>query len=217
MTMRQVAVYVFRIRTNVVLVVASVIGYYFFSGVRTFAVVFSRQQYGLGQAQAALLFPVLGVGAVIGVLVSGRCSDRLAARGYRSAHIVAVLVAYFGAVAFLAPALLAGSLAVGLPLLVAAAGLLGAVNPPLDAARIDIMPTALLGRAESVRSLLRNVGDATAPVVFGVLGAHIGLQRTFLVMLLPMLLGGLLGLLALRSFPADVAAAQANDRRMVAR
>lgn len=60
-------------------------------------------------------------------------------------------------------------LPLAVPLLVLAAGCLGAANPPPDAARLDIMVPRLWGRAEAVRSLLHNAGDAGAPLVFGVL------------------------------------------------
>src|SRR5919204_6686732 len=47
------------------------------------------------------------------------------------------------------------------------AAVLSAANPPLDAARLDIMPPGLWGRAESVRTVVRTVGQATAPLLFG--------------------------------------------------
>jgi hypothetical protein len=47
----------------------------------------------------------------------------------------------------LAPAIATRAVAVALPLLIVGAILLGAPNPPLDAARLDIMPPGLRGRA----------------------------------------------------------------------
>ncbi len=212
----QAARYVFRIKTNVVLVVASVVGYYFFTGLRTFAVSYLETQYHLAQTTVSLLFPILGVGALAGVLVGGFASDRLLRRGVVNARVWAVLIAYFGAVVLLSPAIAVSTLAIGLPLLMVASGCLGAVNPPLDAARIDIMPVALLGRAEAFRSLLRNSADASAPAVFGFVSEAIGMRSTFLVMLAPMIAGGLLGLFALRTYARDVATASATDQRLAA-
>jgi hypothetical protein len=85
--------------------------------------------------------------------------------------------------------------------------LLGSTNPPLNATRIDIVPPPLLGRAEAVCSVLRNGADASAPLVFGLLGAHIGLRATFLWMTLPLGAAALLGLIGIRTYPADAAAA----------
>ena len=78
------------------------------------------------------------------------------------------------------------------PYLVAAAFFLGAQNPPLDAARLDIMPPLLWGRAEAVRTLLRSLAMALAPLLFGAVsdyvfgGGRSGLQWTFVVMLVPL-------------------------------
>jgi hypothetical protein len=50
------------------------------------------------------------------------------------------------------PPLISHSLEIGLPLLWLAGAALYGSNPPLDAARLDIMPHWLWGRAEGVRS-----------------------------------------------------------------
>ena len=47
------------------------------------------------------------------------------------------------------------------------AALISAANPPLDAARLDIMPSGLWGRAESTRTFLRSLAQALAPLLFG--------------------------------------------------
>ena len=44
--------YVLRVRTNVVLIVASACGYYFLAGVQTFGIEFTTHQYGINQAVA---------------------------------------------------------------------------------------------------------------------------------------------------------------------
>jgi hypothetical protein len=46
---------------------------------------------------------------------------------------------------------------------VAAGFLLAAANPPLDAARLDVMPPRLWGRAEGTRSVVRTGLEALAP------------------------------------------------------
>ena len=55
---------------------------------------------------------------------------------------------------------------------VGAMALISAANPPLDAARLDIMPAGLWGRAESTRTFIRSVTQALAPLVFGGLARH---------------------------------------------
>jgi hypothetical protein len=90
---------------------------------------------------------------------------------------------------------------------------LSAQNPPLDAARLDIMPALLWGRAESVRTLLRSLAQALAPLLFGAASDHVfgggrsGLQWTFVVMLVPLAASAYLLFLARRTYPRDVATA----------
>ena len=105
------------------------------------------------------------------------------------------------------PGVLGHSLTPALWFDIAGAALLSAANPPLDAARLDIMPAPLWGRAESTRTVARSLAQALAPIVFGLMadlinGAHleeapigthplhhvtqhsaVGLQYTFLIML----------------------------------
>ena len=53
------------------------------------------------------------------------------------------------------------------------AAFLAAANPPIQAARLDIMPAGLWGRAESTRTLIRSLIQALAPLVFGGLAAAV--------------------------------------------
>ena len=98
------------------LILASSTGYFFFAGVRTFAVLFISRRFGLPQAVTTLLVPLVGVGAIAGILTAGRISDRLIRRGWVDARIVVAAAGYLAAAALFLPALLTTSLAVGLPL-----------------------------------------------------------------------------------------------------
>lgn len=134
------------------------------------------------------------------------------------------------AAALLVPALLGGELSWTLPLLIAASAAFAARNPPLDAARLDIMHHRLWGRAEGVRTFLRRLMVATAPVAFGVLadaldhgggsaGQHglgsgasaAGLRLAFLILCATLVLGGQLTFRARRTYPRDVATAIASE------
>ena len=100
---------------------------------------------------------------------------------------------------------------VAVPLLVLGTGLLAATNPPLDAARLDGVPPPLWGRAESVRTAARTLGEFAAPLFFGYASSHFfaadGLRWTLLICLSALVVAGLLGILALRTYPGDAAAA----------
>ena len=81
MTTWQVMRHVLRVRTNVTIIVASALGYFFLAGLRTFAVVFASGQFRVGQGLATVVLAVIGLGAVGGLLVAGRLADRLVGEG----------------------------------------------------------------------------------------------------------------------------------------
>ena len=208
--------YVLRVRTNVILIAASACGYYFLAGVQTFGSEFAKDQYGINQALANLLLVVVGLGAVGGVLLGGALGDRLLRHGFLNGRIgTAAIAAALTAVLFV-PAIFTRSALSALPYLTAATFVLSAQNPPLDAARLDIMPPLLWGRAEAVRTLLRSLAQALAPLLFGAVSDHVfgggrsGLQWTFAVMVLPLAASAALLFRGLRTYPADVAAAAAS-------
>ena len=210
--------YVLRVRTNVVFIVTSALGYFYFAGLRSFAIIFVTGHYGISQSVASVLTLVVGIGALAGVYLGGRTADRLLGRGRINARVVVPMVALLTITVFLAPGIVTTSLFVALPLLTVGAGLLGAANPPLDAARLDIIHPALWGRAEGVRTLLRTLGEAAAPALFGLTsdtlfgGGDHGLEYTFLVFLIMPIIAGLLACAALRTYPRDVATAAESYR-----
>jgi predicted MFS family arabinose efflux permease len=208
--------YVLRVRTNLVLIAASACGYYFLAGLQTFGLEFSKDQYGINQATASSLLLVVGAGALAGVLFGGAVGDWLLKRGFLNARVMTPAVAAALTAILFIPAIFTRGAVTAVPYLVAAAFFLGAQNPPLDAARLDIMPPLLWGRAEAVRTLLRSLAMALAPLLFGAVsdyvfgGGRSGLQWTFVVMLVPLGASSWLLFKGLRTYPADVAAAAAG-------
>ena len=201
--------YVLRVRTNVVLIISSACGYFFLTGVETFGLEFVKGQYHIEQVLANLLMLVIGAGAVVGVLVGGRLGDALVRRGRLNGRILVAAVAAIATSVLFIPALLTHSTFAALPYISFAALALSAQNPPIDAARLDIMPPLLWGRAEGIRTFLRTGTQAIAPLAFGGLSDLVGLRATFLVMLVPFFASGVILLRALRTDPVDVATAAA--------
>jgi MFS family permease len=207
--------HVLAVRTNVILIVSSACAYYFLGGVQTFGSQFTKQQYDINQAVANLLLLLVGLGAIGGVLLGGALGDRLLRRGYLNGRILVSAISAGLAVVVFAPALFSRSASHAVLWLLFAVLLLSAQNPPLDAARLDIMPSFLWGRAEAVRTFLRGIAQALAPLLFGAVSDHVfgggrsGLQWTFVVMLLPLLASAYLLFRALRTYPRDVASAAA--------
>ena len=228
--------YILRVPTNLLLIISSSLGYFFLAGLQTFAVVFLRGHYGSSEATATLVLGLLVVGALIGTLVSGRLTDTLVQRGKLGARIWVPAVSYLAAAALLGIGLLTGHLTPAIWFFVGGSAFISAANPPLDAARLDIMPAGLWGRAESTRTFLRSLTQALAPLLFGALadlvaglepaqapiGTHThgpvssttgtALQVTFLIMLAALAAAGLSLLRARHTYPTDVATAGASWR-----
>jgi len=225
--------YILRVPTNMLMIVSSSLGYFFFAGLQTFAVVFVRGHYHAGQATATLVLGLLVLGALLGTLASGPITDALVRRGRLEARVWVPALCYLGAAALLIPGLLSGHLATAVWFDVGGAALISAANPPLDAARLDIMPSGLWGRAESTRTFLRSLAQALAPLLFGAIadlvagfvpaqapiGTHThgivssasgtGLQVSFLIMLSTLAAAGVFLLRARDTYPTDVATAGA--------
>ncbi len=229
--------YCLRVRTNLILIVASSLGYFFFSGLQTFTLIFLREHFGMSQGGATLLVIVVGVGVIGGLLVAGNLGDKLIRNGHLDGRILIGAFGFLLAAVFLAPGIVSTSLAVSVPLFVLAGIAVSAPNPGLDAARLDVMPARMWGRAEAVRTVLRQTLVAFAPLLFGVVSEAFGggrtgfgsgvnlthgqidrahatsLEYTFLLMLVTVVAGGLILLRARRTYPSDVASATESDRR----
>jgi MFS family permease len=225
--------YVLSIPTNVLMIISSSLGYFYFSGLSTFALLFVRGHYHASQATAELVLALLVAGAMAGTLVSGRITDALLRQGFVEVRVWVPALCYLGAAALLIPGILGSHLTPAVWFDVAGASLLSAANPPLDAARLDIMPAGLWGRAESTRTVLRSFAQALAPLVFGGLadliagiapeqapigthpgvispGAARGLEISFLLLLGTLAAAGVVLLRARSTYPRDVATAAAS-------
>ena len=209
------AKYVLGVRTNLLLIAATACGYYFFAGIQTFGSEFMKLQYGIDQGLANLLLLGVGGGAIAGVVAGGNIGDWLLRKGYLSGRITTAVIGAVGTTLLFIPALLTGSAFTALPYLVAAVAFLSLQNPTIAAAQLDIMPPSLWGRAEALRTMLRSLAMALAPLLFGVVSDHIfgggrsGLQWTFVVMLVPLGASAWLLFKARRTYPQDVATAAA--------
>jgi MFS family permease len=226
--------YIFSIPSNVLMIAGSSLGYFYFAGLQTFALLFVKGHYGAGQAKAELALALLVVGAVIGTLVGGRLPDGLVKRGDLAARVWFPGVCYVGAALCLIPGFVGSSLTPALWFDVAGAALISAANPPIQAARLDVVPAGLWGRTQSALTVVRSLAQALAPLVFGAvsqlvagivpsqapIGTHphaptshatTGLQITFLIMLSALVAAGILLFRARHTFASDVATAAASE------
>jgi hypothetical protein len=147
-------------------------------------------------------------------------------------------VCYIAAAVLLIPGLLGDHLFPAAWFDIGGAALISAANPPLDAGRLDIIVSKLWGRAESVRTLLRTVAQAIAPLLFGAVADLVagitpsqapigtkpeggisaatarGLEVSFLLMLIPLAAAGIILLRGRHNYPRDVATAAASESRV---
>ncbi len=228
--------YTLSIPSNVTMIISSSLGYFFFSGLVTFALLFVRGHYGANALMSDLVLGLMVAGAMIGTLVSGWLGDLLLRRGMLTSRIWLPAGCYLGAALLLIPGFVSTHLTPALWFDVAGAALISAANPPLNAARLDIMPAGLWGRAESVRTVFRSLAQALAPLLFGVLASLIagfyplqapigthppaaesirnahGLEITFLIMLTTLAAAGIVLLRGRHNYPRDVATAGASNQ-----
>ena len=213
--LRTVVVYVVRVRTNIVLMLSSALGYYVFAGLRTFGFEFAEVRYGASPAAVVVVVGVAGLAGLVGVVTGGRLADRLLSNGWARVRVVLPALTLLAMAAAFVPAVLVTSLAIAVPLLVAAAVFLALSNPPLDAARLDVLPPPLRGRAESIKTVLRSGLEAVAPVAFGATAQLLGsggsgLVWAMLIGAVPLLVSPVLLLVyGRRAYLGDVATASA--------
>lgn len=219
--------YVLTVPTNLLLIVASSFGYFYIAGIQTFAIVYVRGRFDVGQSTATALLVAVGLAVIIGTLASGQISDRLIGRGHPTSRPLVGGICMLLAAGFLLPGFAASAMLLAMPLMLVGAAAIGATNPPVNAARLDIMHSRLWGRAESVRNFFQTLLKSSAPLVFGYLsgvlggpesvdtaqgGGAEGLARSFMVLTAVLLLGGIILLIARRAYPRDVATAMASER-----
>ncbi len=226
--------YIFSIPSNVAMIIGSSLGYFYFAGLQTFALLFVKGHYHASQATAELVLALLVTGAAIGTVLGGQLSDSMLERGNLAARVWLPGVCYIGAGLALIPGFVVGSLNTALWFDVAGAALISAANPPIQAARLDVMPAGLWGRASSALTAVRSLAQALAPLLFGavselvagivpqqaLIGTHphapssattTGLQVSFLIMIAALFAAGVILIRARSSFTSDVATAVAAE------
>jgi hypothetical protein len=200
-------------------------------------VLFARGRFGVSQGAATALTVAVGAAAIVGVVGAGRLADRRLEHGHINSRLTVAGSGYLLAALVFIPALLTTNLAIALPLIMVAAAAVTAPNSPGDAARLDVVPSRMWGRTESIRTFIRTILEAFAPLLFGFVSelfsnstsggfaegvnnkaAHVsaaaasGLAYTFLIMMGPLAGAGLFVLIARRFYPTDVASAEASER-----
>ena len=173
---------------------------------------FFKQAFDLSATKAGAFVPLIGGGAIIGLVGGGELADHLLRRGMANARVYVTAVASVLASVLLLPAFLTSSLPLAAVLLVLGSTCLTVPVAPSEALMSDVVPGALRGRAAAIRSVVRAL-SALAPLIVGFLSDLTDLP-TALAMVTPMYaVGGLVMLLAARTYAADLAFVAADARR----
>jgi MFS family permease len=176
------------------------------------AVEYFKRVHDLGAASAGGLTALLGAGSVIGILAGGFVADRWVRRGVVNARIYVVA---FGSIAgglLLMPAFASSNLLVTAPLFFLGGLFLTFPLAPGEAVVSDVIVGELRGRAAAVRSFLRSFA-AIGVLIVGGLSELITLRWALVAVCPAYVVGGLLVLLATRTYPKDLAFVAAEARR----
>jgi MFS family permease len=171
-----------------------------------------KQAHGLSESEAGAYAIVVGAGSGLGIVLGGQIADRLLRRGVVNARVFVPAIAMLAGFFVLLPALLVDELTLATPLFFAGGFLLTVPVAPADALMTDVVVAPLRGRAASARSLVRSVA-AASPLLVGALSDLWTLEAA-LAMLSPLLaVGGLVMLIAARTYPSDLAFVMAEAER----
>jgi predicted MFS family arabinose efflux permease len=185
-------------------VLAITLGQLLLTGIQFWAVEFFKREHGLEEAGAGGIAAIFGLGAAVGTLAGGIVSDRFLRRGVVCARVYAVAIGGVGAALLLTPAFAAGSLPLAVPLFVVGGAFMLVPLAPVEALLNDVIVPELRGRASTVRSVVRGIGNA-GPLVVGGLSVAFGLRGAFVILCPIYAAGGIAVLFAARHYPADVA------------
>jgi branched-chain amino acid transport system ATP-binding protein len=210
MTTRQAYREILKVRTFHASVWSSTIASLFYGGIGTWTVTYLVRYQNLSVPQGASAVSLFAVGGLVGALVAGYLADWLIFIGFPSARILMAGACRVGVFPLMYVAFTVHNTPVMLIMFTIGAVVLTASQPPLAAARLDVLHPSLRGRGTSLDALMQSLASAASPVVFGILSDHIGLRGAFLTLIPLSALGGIVLLLfAVRSYSADERRVQA--------
>jgi MFS family permease len=220
-TVREVGRELLRIPTMWFGVIAVTISQLLLNGLQFWAVPYYKRVHHLSATKAGAITAAFGLGAAVGIIAGGFFADRLLRAGKVNARVYVVAFGSIGASLLLFPGFASTNLALSGSLMVIGGFLLTVPIAPAEALMTDVVVAQLRGRASSVRSVVRSL-SSVGPFAIGGLSAllmssglsHADSLRFALVAFTPLYaVGGLVMLLAARTYGSDVAFVVAESRR----
>jgi sugar phosphate permease len=204
---------ILRIRSMWFGVIGITISQALLSGLGFWGVPYFKEVHHLSASAAGGYVIIFGLGAAIGVVTGGFVADRILRRGIVNARIYVVVVSSLIATIAFVPAFLSTDLLVTLPLFFVGGIFLTLPVAPADALLTDVVVAPLRGRAAGIRSLVRSAAGLMPVVIGGLKGVYD--LRIALVIVTPVYaIGGLIMLIAARTYPSDLAFVVAESRRL---
>ena len=217
-SVRQAYGEILRVRTYLAALVSSTIASLFFGGIGVWTVTFLIRFHDLSLAEATSAISLFALGGLVGAVLSGSVADFLTHAGHRAARVFVAGTARLLTMPLLLLAFWIENTPLMLTLFTVGAMTLTAAQPPLNAARADVLHPSLRGRGTSLDAVCQSIAGAASPVIFGILADSYDLRTAFLV-LIP--LTGVAGLvlltLGLASYGRDERKVEELIRREVGR
>ena len=207
---------ILRVRTYVAALVSSTIASLFFGGIGVWTVTFLIRFHDLSLAEATSAISLFALGGLVGAVLSGYVADHLTHAGHRAARVFVAGLARLLTMPLLLVAFWIENTPLMLTLFTVGALCLTAAQPPLNAARADVLHPSLRGRGTSLDAVCQSIAGAASPVIFGILADTYDLRTAFLILIPLTGVGGLVLLtLGLASYGADERRVQEQVRREV--
>jgi MFS family permease len=184
---------------------------FFSTALGVWGVDYFKQQFHLSATKAGALTPAIGAGAAIGLIGGGELADWLLKRGVLNARVYVTAVSSVFATVFFLPAFFTHSLPIAAVCLFFGSFCMTAPVAPSEALTSDVIPAVLRGRAAAIRSIVRAL-SALAPLIVGALADRYTLASALAIVTPLYAIGGLVMLLAAKSYPADLAFVAADAR-----
>jgi predicted MFS family arabinose efflux permease len=184
---------------------------FFASALSVWGVDYFKQQFHVSATKAGALTPAIGAGAALGLIGGGEVADWLLKRGVLNARVYVTAVTSVLATVFFLPAFFSHNLGMSAVFLFFGSLCMTAPVAPSEALTSDVVPGDLRGRAAAIRSIVRAL-SALAPLVVGVLADRFTLSHALAIISPIYAIGGIVMLLAAKTYPADLAFVAADAR-----
>lgn len=204
MTLRQAYREILRVRTFTAAMASSAIASLFFGAIGVWSATYMVRYLDFNLSQAATATALLAIGGIVGALTAGYIADALAHSGHPASRLLVSATARIATAPLLFIAFSMSNPVLMLVFFFLGALTLTAAQPPLNAARADVLHPSLRGRGTSLDAVAQALGAAAAPILMGVLADATSLRTAFQIMIPAVLVGGLVLLVfGLPSYRAD--------------